>query len=77
MLGAAMIQPDFRDVLPLMPEPIVQPDGTAKHDGERQAAKRFIATLRQDHPHLTFIITEDSLSSNAPHPRDPARSRAA
>jgi hypothetical protein len=23
--------------------------------------------LRQDHPHLKFIITEDSLSSNGPH----------
>ena len=31
------------------------------------AAKRFVARLRQDHPHLKFIITEDSLSSNAPH----------
>src|SRR5678815_4279403 len=51
----------------LMPEPIVKHDGTAKNDCERNAAKRLIAKLRQDHPHLTFIITEDSLSSNAPH----------
>jgi hypothetical protein len=77
MLGAALIHPDKREVIPLMPEPIIKQDGTAKNDGERHTAKRFIATLRQDHPHLTFIITEDSLSSNAPHPRDPARSRAA
>jgi hypothetical protein len=27
----------------------------------------FIAKLRQDHPHLQVIVTEDSLSSNAPH----------
>ena len=26
-----------------------------------------MAKLRQDHPHLKFIVTEDSLSSNAPH----------
>ena len=39
----------------------------AKNDCERNAAKRFIAKLRQDHPHLKFIVTEDSLSSNAPH----------
>src|SRR5438094_281387 len=26
-----------------------------------------MAKLRQDHPHLKFIITEDALSSNAPH----------
>src|SRR5919204_2226189 len=67
MLGAAIIHPDFRAVIPLMPEPIVQQDGTEKNDCERHAAKRFIAKLRHDHPHLKFIVTEDSLSSNAPH----------
>jgi len=67
MLGAAIIQPDVRAVIPRMPEPMVQPDGTAKNDGERHAAKRFIIKLRQDHPHLKFIVTEDALSSNAPH----------
>jgi Transposase DDE domain len=66
MLGAAIIHPDCREVIPLMPEPIVKQDGTDKNDCERNAAKRFLAKLRQDHPHLTFIITEDSLSSNAP-----------
>src|SRR6267143_5923594 len=67
ILGAAIIHPDFRAVIPLMPEPIVQQDGTEKNDCERNAAKRFITKLRQDHPHLKFIITEDALSSNAPH----------
>jgi hypothetical protein len=67
MLGAAIIHPDVRAVVPLMPEPIVQQDGTRKNDCERMAAKRFVAKLRQDYPHLQFIITEDSLSSNAPH----------
>src|SRR2546423_11032541 len=67
MLGAAIIHPDMRAVIPLMPEPIVKHDGTAKNDCERNAAKRFVAKLRQDHPHLKFIVTEDSLSSNAPH----------
>jgi Transposase DDE domain len=67
MLGAALIHPDKREVIPLMPEPIIKQDGTATNDCERNAAKRFIAKLRQDHPHLKFIITEDSLSSNAPH----------
>jgi hypothetical protein len=67
MLGAAIIHPDFRAVIPLMPEPMVQQDGTEKNDCERNAAKRFITKLRQDHPHLKFIITEDALSSNAPH----------
>jgi hypothetical protein len=67
MLGAALIHPDRREVIPLMPEPIVKQDGTEKNDCERNAAKRFIAKLRQDHPHLKFIVTEDGLSSNAPH----------
>jgi hypothetical protein len=67
MLGAAIIHPDFHEVIPLMPEPIIKQDGMAKNDCERNAAKRFLAKLRQDHPHLKLIITEDSLSSNAPH----------
>jgi hypothetical protein len=67
MLGAALIHPDVREVIPLMPEPIRNQDGATKNDCERNAAKRFIAKLRQDHPHVKFIVTEDSLSSNAPH----------
>jgi hypothetical protein len=67
MLGAALVHPDQRAVIPLMPEPIVKQDGTGKNDGARNTAKRFIAKLRKDHPHLKFIVTEDSLRSNAPH----------
>ena len=67
MLGAALIHPDKREVIPLMPEPIVKQDGTEKNDCERNAAKRFVNKFRKDHPHLKVIVTEDSLSSNAPH----------
>jgi hypothetical protein len=67
MLGAALIHPDKREVMPLMPESIVKPDGATKNDCERNAAKRFIAKFRQDYPDLKVIVTEDSLSSNAPH----------
>jgi len=67
LLGAALIHPDKREVIPLMPEPIVKPDGASKNDCERNAAKRFLTKFRQDHPHLQVIVTEDSLSSNAPH----------
>jgi len=67
MLGAAIIHPDMRAVMPLMPEPIGQHDGTDKKDGERHAAKRLVAKWRQDHPHLKCIGTADSLSANAPH----------
>jgi hypothetical protein len=67
MLGAAIVHPDVRAVIPWMPEPIMKHDGREKNDCERNAAKRFMAKLRKDHPHLQFIVTEDSLRSNAPH----------
>jgi hypothetical protein len=50
-----------------MPEPIVPQDGTEKNDGERKAAKRLRVKLRQDHPHLTLLVTADRRRANAPH----------
>ncbi len=35
MLGAAIVHPDFKEVIPLMPEPIIKQDGQAKNDCER------------------------------------------
>jgi hypothetical protein len=67
LLGAVLLHPECRDVIPLMPEPLMKHDGTGKNDCERNAAKRFITKLRRDHPHLQFIVTADRLSSNAPH----------
>jgi hypothetical protein len=67
MLGGAIVHPDHKAVLPLAPEPIIRQDGQAKNDCERNAAKRFLANLRQDHPRLPLIIVEDALSANAPH----------
>jgi hypothetical protein len=67
LLGAVLLHPECREVIPLMPEPIMKHDGTEKNDGERNAAKRFITKLRRDHPHLQFIVTDDRLSANAPH----------
>ena len=67
LLGAAMLHPDRRAVIPLMPEPSIKQDGTEKNDGERHAAKRFMTKWRHDHPHRKCIVTEDSLSANAPH----------
>ena len=70
MLGAAIVHPDFKEVIPLCPEMIIKQDGTTKNDCERNAAKRFFEQLRKDHPHLPLIINEDGLSHNAPHIRD-------
>lgn len=70
MLGAAIVHPDFKEVVPLAPEFIVNQDGQTKNDCERNAGKRFLSKLKEDHPHLPLIITEDALSSNAPHIRE-------
>ena len=70
MLGAVIVHPDRREVIPLAPEPIIKQDGTAKNDCERNAAKRLLRKIRQEHPHLGFIVIEDGLASNAPHIRD-------
>lgn len=70
MLGAVIVHPDVREVIPLAPEPIIKQDGETKNDSERNASKRLLEKLRKTHPHLRFIVTEDGLSSNAPHIRE-------
>jgi hypothetical protein len=45
-------------------------DGATKNDCERNAAKRLYADARREHPHLKFIVVEDSLASNVPHLSD-------
>jgi hypothetical protein len=69
LVGAAMVHPDGREVLPLLPEPIVNQEGTDHNAGERTAATRFMAQWRQAHPHLQCIVTADRLSATAP-PRE-------
>ncbi len=66
-LGAAFVHPDKREVIPLFPEMIVKQDGQAKNDCERNSVKRFLSSFREDHPQLNVIVTEDGISSNAPH----------
>jgi hypothetical protein len=67
MLGVALVHPDQKTVIPLMPEPIIKQDGGTKNDCERNAAKRLLAALHEDYPGLALIIIEDALSANAPH----------
>ena len=66
-LGACLVHPDYKEVIPLCPEIIQKQDGATKNDCERNAAKRFFGKFRKDHPHLKVIVIEDGLSSNAPH----------
>jgi hypothetical protein len=70
VLGAAIVNPDYREVLPLCPELIVQQDGTTKQDCERRASQRFLGKFREEHPHLKCVVIEDGLSSNGPHIKD-------
>jgi hypothetical protein len=67
MLGAVLINPDYKEVIPLPPEPIHQQDGHSKNDCEQNAAKRIVANIRREHPHLKLIVVEDALSATGPH----------
>ena len=70
MLGAAIVHPDIKEVIPLAPEPIQKQDGSSKNDCERNAARRLLAKIRREHPRLKLIVVEDGLASNGPHVRD-------
>jgi len=70
LLGATLVHPDLKEVIPLAPEPIINQDGHTKNDCERNATRRWLQRFRQEHPHLPVIVIEDGLSANAPHLRD-------
>ncbi len=76
LLGATLVHPDLKEVIPLAPEPIIQQDGHTKNDCERNATRRWLKQFRQEHPHLPIIVVEDALSANAPHLEDLAEARA-
>jgi hypothetical protein len=67
LLGATLVHPDLKEVIPLAPEPIINQDGHTKNDCERNATRRWLKHFRQEHPHLPVIVIEDGLSANAPH----------
>jgi len=70
MLGAVLVHPDLKEVIPLCPEPIIKQDGDTKNDCERNASRRFLQHFRREHRRLPTIVVEDALSSNAPHLAD-------
>jgi hypothetical protein len=75
LLGATLVHPDLKEVIPLAPEPIIQQDGHTKNDCERNATRRWLKQFRKEHPHLRVIVVEDALSANAPHLKDLAEAR--
>ncbi len=66
VLQAAIMHPDKRQVIPLMPEEIRNTDGNIKQDCEINAAKRLIPNIKKDHPQLGLIIVGDDLFSRQP-----------
>lgn len=66
ILQATVVHPDQRQVIPLMPEEVINSDGTAKQDCELNAAKRILPKIRNDHPFLDLIINGDGLYSKQP-----------
>jgi len=69
ILGASIVHPDHREVIPICPEPIMKADGDTKNDCERNASKRLLSDFRREHPHLHVTILEDALAANGPHIR--------
>ena len=67
MLGAAIVHPDIKQVIPLCPEPILNQDGSDKQDSERKASMRWIKQFRKEHYRLKVCLLEDALAANAPH----------
>jgi hypothetical protein len=67
LLGAVLVHPSLKTVLPLAAEPITRQDGARKNDCERNAAKRLLGALREAYPQLKLIVVEDSLAANGPH----------
>lgn len=67
MLGAVIAHPNYKEVIPLCPEPIMKYDGSTKNDCERNASERLLRDFRREHPRLPVIVVEDALSSNGPH----------
>ena len=60
-LQPIICHPDQKQIIPLMPEPIRNIDGTKKQDCEIKAAKRLLPKIRAKHPRMDFIWLADSI----------------
>lgn len=66
VLQGGIMHPDCAQVIPFMPEQIVNSDGKSKQDCEMNAAKRFLSKVRRDFPKLGLLIGGDALFSKQP-----------
>lgn len=68
-MGAALVHPERKEVIPLIPEIISRQDGSTKNDCELNASRRLLTKLHEDHPHLKIVVTQDAISPNGPYIR--------
>ena len=66
ILQGGIAHPNCAQVIPFMPEHIVNADGADKQDCEMNAAKRYIQSLKKEHPQMNFLLGGDSLFSRQP-----------
>ncbi len=66
VLQGAIVSPGIKQVIPLMPEQVVNSDGTSKQDCEMNASKRWLLNVKKDHPRLSLIVNADGLFSKQP-----------
>jgi hypothetical protein len=66
VLQGGIAHPDCSQVIPFMPEQIVNTDGANKQDCEMNAAKRFVEKLHQAFPQLGLLLGGDALFSKQP-----------
>lgn len=67
MLGAVIVHPDKKQVIPLYPEAITHQDGVNKNDCESNAAKRLLPSIRESMPEMKFIILQDAIGADGPN----------
>jgi len=65
-LQAAIVSPNKKQVIPMMPEDISKKDGTKKQDCEINAAKRLIPKIRKANPRMPMVWLADSLYATTP-----------
>jgi len=66
VLQGGIMHPGCSEIIPFMPEQIVNGDGSSKQDCEMNAAKRLIVKLQQEFPQLGLLIGGDALFSKQP-----------
>ena len=69
MLGAAIANPEPREVIPLIPEAISKQGGQNKNDCEMNASRRLLTAFHREHPHLEIVVCQDGTSPNGPYIR--------